>query len=394
MDLAKRMPNRMSQTKLLLYLALIISVQPVNAIAAWFEASGQAVIHHGNKQIARQNATQEAIKQALLFAGASVKSVQRMADGLLQSDRFEVRSAGEVRSIELIDELYSDGYVTVSIRADIFPQETVCKASDYQKHLVTSFFPIANKRQATPGQIYAMGEVVPQKLQSVFHEAAQHTALNQVIPQFYHFQPGIRTSQMTDLARQTNNQYVMTGEIMDVSVEMPESGGLAFWRRDLPTRQFKMALKVYDGQTGAIVWNKQYTTQGPWEFGHFETVDVESAELWQSGYGRAVLQLMSKITEDVDQALACLPAYGKILNVADERVQINIGEIAGVKRGDELTLFKLNQYYDPLGNIQFAYTLHPTTVVIEQVYPESAAARTKDGSPLANIQPNDFVARF
>ncbi|MFT5313041.1 MAG: hypothetical protein ACI8Z9_001525, partial [Paraglaciecola sp.] len=58
---------------------------PVHSI--WFEASGQAVIKNGNKEVARQRATQEAIKQALLFAGASVDSVQHMANGLLQDDR-------------------------------------------------------------------------------------------------------------------------------------------------------------------------------------------------------------------------------------------------------------------------------------------------------------------
>ena len=66
------------------------------ASAIWFEASGQAVITNGNKHLARQEATQEAIKQSLLFSGASVTSVQSMAQGLLQDDRFEVRSSGEV----------------------------------------------------------------------------------------------------------------------------------------------------------------------------------------------------------------------------------------------------------------------------------------------------------
>jgi len=94
--------------------------------AAWFQASGQAVIINGDKQLARQQATQEAIKQALLFAGASVTSVQQLTNGLLKDDRFEVRASGEVNRIELIDEIYHDDFITVSIRADVFPEAAKC----------------------------------------------------------------------------------------------------------------------------------------------------------------------------------------------------------------------------------------------------------------------------
>ena len=72
------------------------------AWAIWFEASGQAVIHNGDKKSARQLATQEAIKQALLFSGASVNSIQSLANGLLEDDRFEIRASGEVNDIQLI----------------------------------------------------------------------------------------------------------------------------------------------------------------------------------------------------------------------------------------------------------------------------------------------------
>jgi hypothetical protein len=118
----------------------LLSSFPAHSI--WFEASGQAIVHNGNKEVARQRATQEAIKQALLFAGASVDSVQHMANGLLQDDRLEIRASGEVNTIELIDEIYQDDFVTVSVRADIFPQDVKCQASDYQKKIVTTWYPL------------------------------------------------------------------------------------------------------------------------------------------------------------------------------------------------------------------------------------------------------------
>lgn len=385
---ARRMP---CLTRILPGVVLLAHLFTGSAHAVWFEATGQAAIH-GNRDIARQNATQEAIKQALLFAGASVKSVQEMTDGLLKADRLEVRSAGEVRSIELIDEIYSDGYVTVSIRADIFPQETICKAADYQKSVVTSWFPLSNRQQATDGGIFAIGKVLPAKLQGLFDQSAHHALLDNIHP----FKVNRRTSvsDITDLARMANAQYVLIGRIIDVSVEQVQSSSLAFWRSEPDIRHFAMQFHLYEGHNGSLVWEKDYVTQAPWEFDRFESVDVNSMRMWNSSYGKAILDLMANTTEDVDEVLSCKPAYGRVLHVGDERIQVNIGEREGVKAGDQLTLFQLSQYYDPKGALQFRYRLHPTHVVIEQVYADSASARSQDGSPLGNIQPNDFVARY
>ena len=44
--------------------------------AVWYETQGQSVVLNGNKVQAKHQATEEALRQAMLFAGASVRSVQ------------------------------------------------------------------------------------------------------------------------------------------------------------------------------------------------------------------------------------------------------------------------------------------------------------------------------
>ena len=92
------------------------------ANAVWYEATGQAVVRNGDKETARHAATQEALKQAMLFAGASVHSVAKLTNGLLKNEEMTIRSTGEVEQLELVDEVYSGDVITVSIRADIFPR--------------------------------------------------------------------------------------------------------------------------------------------------------------------------------------------------------------------------------------------------------------------------------
>ena len=156
-------------------LMFIISSSP--ALAVWFEATGQAVINNGEKEAARQQATQEAIKQALLFSGASVKSIQSLANGLLEDDRFEIRASGEVNNIELIDEIYHDDYVTVSIRADIFPQEALCSASDYKKNIVTTWYSIKKRQQAAVGNLYNFGKVLAEKVQEETQNYSKYSVM-------------------------------------------------------------------------------------------------------------------------------------------------------------------------------------------------------------------------
>lgn len=357
--------------------------------AVWFEATGQAAIESGNKAQARQNATQEAIKQALLFAGASIKSVQEMTNGLLQQDRFEVRSYGEVNKLELIDETYSNGVVSVSIRADIFAQDAQCDASDYQKSIATAHFPIRNRQQAAVGALYALGEVLPKKLKEHFEQSSQYAKITQIEPYY----PLNSNHVVTDISRKTNSQYVLMGEITELSMEQAPSAGLAFWRDTTPIRHFGMSVSLYNGQTGAKIIQESFNTSAKWQFDMHKEVDTQSQILWQSDYGQNLDQVLEKISQKVDEEISCLPAYGRILKVENEKLKINIGAMQGVQEGDQLTLFQLNQFQDTKNNSYFQYQLYPVKVTINQVFNDSAVAESSDGSYLGNIQPNDFVAR-
>lgn len=358
--------------------------------AVWFEASGQAVIEGGNKQVARQRATQEAIKQTLLFSGAKVSSVQQMANGLLQDDRFEIRSAGEVNSIELIDEVFQDGFITVTVRADIFAQDTKCQASDYQKSIVTTWYPLRSKQQAAAGGLYDLGRSVAEKLQSEFAHFARYSKIRQ-LEQFY-FRAQTK-EQVPQLAQKSGSQFVLLAEISDISIQQPKSSGLMFWQDNDPIRHFNLHVNLINGITGAVVLDENFNTKSSWNFDLHDSIDVNSQNFWSSAYGSNITGLLQDITQKVDESISCMPAYGRILQVNNQQLRVNIGSSQGVKQGDQLTLFQMNQFYDTLGRLHNQYQIHPAAVKVIEVYTDSAVLVSADDSPLANIQANDFVAR-
>ncbi|WP_416308141.1 flagellar assembly protein T N-terminal domain-containing protein [Neptunicella sp. SCSIO 80796] len=380
----------MTQKICLLFLLLISSTLPCQAI--WFEASGQSMVVNGNKQLARQQATQEAIKQALLFAGASVHSIQKMTNGLLQSDKLEIRASGEVDSIELINEQINGDFVTVSIRADIFPNKVQCRAADYQKSIATSWFPLRNRQQALTGNLFDFGKAVAQKLQSDFQQYAAHSNIMH-LAQFYSTTHSVSDDMVIQFADQTDSQYVMFNTITELSVDPQQSSGIKFWQDNFPQRHFGLHVSVFNGTTGEQVYNQQFNTSAVWDFPVHEQLDPASQRLWSSKFGLQVQNLLQDISSQVDEALSCLPVYGRILRVKDEQISINLGSRDGVKQGDELSLFQLEQFYDRSGNQHYQYHIHPAKLQITQVFNDTALLKPTSDELLANIQPNDFVLR-
>jgi hypothetical protein len=372
---------------------LMLLVSSHSVLAIWFEATGQAVIYNGEREAARQQATQEAIKQALLFSGASVKSIQSLTNGLLEDDRFEIRASGEVNNIELINEIYNDDYVTVSIRADIFPQDALCSASDYKKNIVTTWYNIKKRQQAAVGNLYDFGKVLAEKIQQETQNYSKYSIINRVEP--YYLSPSVQEKKTTafSLARKTDAQYVLFGEIVEFGVETSITSSLSFWRGEQSKRNLELSFSMYDGNTGEKVFQNTQNISTLWNFDPHKTIDSNSRKLWNSSFGLETEKAIQLVVQSLDEAVSCLPTYGQVLKVSGENLIINIGEHNGVKQGDKLTLFQMNQFYDAQNFPHRQYQLHPEEVMVRQVFSETAVVASVTGAHLANIQPNDFVAR-
>ncbi len=371
---------------------VLITVSPLrSAYAMWFEASGKATIHDGNKDLAREMATQDAIKQALLFSGASVTSVQQMANGLLKDDRFEITANGEVNNIELIDETYHDNYVSVRIRADIFPKNNQCKAADYQKNIVTTWFPIKHKDQATPNNLYDLGKAMSDQFRHQFAQYGRNSHINRIHPGYLEVERASTTANVIQLAREYNSQYVLFAEIEDISLDDKETNSwswLATQKRNLAIR-----FQLMDGTTGAYVTGNQYQIQPVWEFDKFKKLDVDSQTFWKSAFGEQTRKLLQNMVFEIDDLIACQPAYARVLQVQRNQLLINMGQNQGVEKDDKLTLFQLQQYYSGMGRPQYRYSLSPYKLRVAEVYSDSALVIPMDDEILSNIQPNDFVTR-
>ncbi len=96
-------------TPVKLLLPALLGLYQLPAQAQWYETTGRAPIRQGDEATARAQATEDAVKRALLFAGVSVRSVQQVTDGLLTQESLQVESSGEVQNVQLVTEATRDG---------------------------------------------------------------------------------------------------------------------------------------------------------------------------------------------------------------------------------------------------------------------------------------------
>jgi hypothetical protein len=382
-------------------LCLYLITFSCSTFGQWYESKGVAVIKNGDNKTAKTQAMQNALKKALLVAGASVSSVRQVVNGLLTQDEINIRASGNINSFELINEIYTDDLVSVTIRADIFPQEKKCFASDYRKSMLLTRSNLLFREQANIGKVYNLDKSLVEKLASQIGQEGLYLDTKLALQSKTEFSRLNNTLQMEaikslamSLASMTDTQYIFFSEIQDISLATGEENGWQFWQEDIFERQFSLALYIHDGINGERIYEKQYQGSAPWDFTKRARVDVNSANFWQSAYGNNIEQLLSEVVTDIDENMMCQPTRGKIVQINGNKVTINLGKRHGVKVGDEFSLLHLNNFTSDDRNSYAGFSISPYKVTVSSVTNDNASATTSDDHILGNIQRNDLAVRY
>jgi len=365
------------------------------ANAQWLESKGQARILNNNVEIARNDAVQDALRQALLVAGARVSSIQEISNGLLTADRFEVRTQGSVRDIQLLNELHKNGYVTVTIRADIVRDIDQCSAAQLTKTLVLTEFPLVKRSQAANGAIFELGKYAARQLHQQINNLNGVTRITQLLPLQQQWQQGqqpIGDSPYITLANASNAQYVLTAQITDLSVDQVQSKWLGL-SNETPLRQFSLNVFLYDGANGEQVWNKQYSTMAPWLYERQAQVDVGANSFWQSTYGVAINGQLSQVAADIDDKLSCEAISGQIVKASSDQFTINLGREHGINAGDLLTVLHQGSFVDLDGIVRQTQQISDAKLKVVQLGRYHLVAQPLNNALAGGIQIRDRIIK-
>jgi len=389
-----------SYSTLILTLLFCLSFTCFNACGQWYEVQGHANMKKNSLEVARTIATENALKKALLIAGASVSSVQQVVNGLLTQDNISIRASGSVNSIELVDELHSDNTISVTIRADIFPQNKACYALDLKKSILFTKAKLTQREHANMGEIYGIDTALIKKINRKIKDHSNYLHAKLLLKSttaFSRLNQSLNNEKIKQLAislaSNSDSQYVLFTEINDLSLTEQRANSWQIWQQATYPRNFHFTLYLYNGLTGELAWQQNYQSSSVWDFSKRRTVDVNSSVFWQSDYGLMVNELVERAVTDIDKNIMCEQSKGKILAVAGNQVVINLGRYHGVKIGDEFSLLHLDNFIADNGKQYIRYNVSPYKVKVTMLTKQSANAITIDNSLLGNIQQNDLAIR-
>jgi hypothetical protein len=367
----------------------------------WYETQGHARTNDTSVELARTKAIENALKKALLVSGASVSSVQQVVNGLLTKDQINIRASGSVNSIELVDEIHSDNLITVTIRADIFPQDKKCFAVNFKKSLLITRSHLLQREQANVGQIYLIDKAVMHKLRAQLNQQSVFIKTSSILnnkTDFSRLNNSLQSdeiSQLTQsLSESTDSQYIMFSEISNLSFDKQATNSWLFWQQGVYPRNFAINFYLYNGLNGELVWQENYQNTAPWTFTKRSKVDVNGTIFWQSDYGVMIERMLDKVVKDIDENIMCEPSRGKIIQVRGNQVTINLGRDHGLKIGDEFSLLHSTNFTNNSGKSYAGFNVSPHKVKVTKLTRQTATAITPDGRLFGNIQVNDLAVRY
>ena len=368
-------------------LSLILLAGAANA--QWYETTGQATIRNGDTAAARAQATEDAVKRALLFAGVSVRSVQQVTDGLLTQESLQVKSYGEIQQVQLVTERETNGIFEVTIRADIFPSEPACPTMAYKKKLLVTPFKLKLPEQAVVGELFELGKVSSKvfsdKLRDISQSSWPQMFANPVTG------PVLTHRERQAIQQQYGARYLLSATLDDVSLGGTSGTNWQFWSDADRERYFNLELQLYDLTGERIVFEQQYQTSAVWSVRKSTKLDPQYQRFWQTPYGKAAERILDAAVMDVEEAIRCEPLLADVTQIRAHQVLLNIGAAHGVKIGDTFQLVHRRELNDHFGKAQQLLAVTPLLVTVTQLSQESAWAESVDNELLSNIQVGDIA---
>lgn len=372
--------------------AVLLFCGSVNA--QWFQSSGEAIIVNDDTQNARDKALKKAVKDALLFSGGTISSLQQVSNGVLIKNKLILNSEGEIKALSILTEEQKNNKIYVKIKVNIEPPEHVCLGHAYPKSVSIARFKLNNPEHAVDGNVHAINQQVTNTLYNQLKLSPQSINIRHFVDipvklgEKYNDQS--LTETLRALAAQTDSQYIIYGEINDLSVKFASKNSMTYWISN-PSRHFYLTIYLYDALQGRLLTSKQYRTQAPWQYGKHESADLHSKLFWQKEYGQAILATLDDVNIDLEKQLQCQQPIAKIISVHNNSVQINLGKRNGIKKGNLLSLSYSSNYKDQFGIERNSESQSQDAMKVINVYETSAILRTVDNYPLGNIQINDLA---
>ncbi|PSV39319.1 flagellar basal-body protein [Photobacterium sp. GB-27] len=353
--------------------------------AQWVEVTGEAVILE-SEETARVNALEDAVYQAMKHAGGEIATLPSLKPYFAESKQQYRFSGNEIRNVTVLEQKKAGGKMYVTSRIDIYPSAKSCHKTQYKKGILLGSFSITEPQQAAMGSVYKIGTDFASMLGKQIQKRSQSFIVTGKTTVPF---SATQASAMTMLAEDHDAQYLIGGEITDLTATLDEK----LVKKDQVNRQFAVSLEIMDGKTGEIIYQNSYREIGLWPFSRSSHVDTKSARFWVSPYGQSIQRISQNMMLDIESALSCRASLPEIINIHNNVAQMNVGRIHGVKQGDKLKLWHSAGFIDQKGIPRNRMVDTKISLTVDRVYEKSAELIVNQPELAASIQPGDLLTK-
>lgn len=367
------------------------------SLATWYQGQASQNIRLKNYEKVRTATIKQAIANAAMQGQSYIQAEDIMLDGLLQSSKTVLRSKGQIRRVEVIEEYVNDSVLTVIVRADIEPMRN-CEKDHYAKNLINTQFTLKDPVQASVGALFNLGRQTSKRFQHQLN-AQPKVRVKANLAQAIFTDNQQESSNNIDhnlsqlgnhLALKYASQYILFGYIRDISLFEQVKDEILYVQVQL-RRNFTIQVYLYDAIRNHLLINKSYHGEAKWDYPIHHQVDTNNSEFWRNDYGRAVLHTINNAVTDINDQLTCQQSLAQIIDHYDNQVVINIGENQGVKVGDEFDLIRLLRRQGADGTTRVLLSEdESTTLSVSQVNKNSAILDNE----AQNFQPERHILNF
>ncbi len=401
--------RRLSATFCLL---LILSLLPPLAVAKTVVAQGQAVIEDDNIIAARARAYEEALRQAALTTGVQVYSRTAMDTAGNINDSLQLRTTQYIDSSEIIRESIIGNIITVTVEAQIGSDNEACDfpAANYRKKIAATRFSVLHPEHIGITDFYGfetgIGAYILQLLKQsdnfVTRNASHLTLYNDPTQAPYIAQQTIaENTLLTEIAENTGVQYVISGVIRDLSVELesdrlgvpaqgmpdlseyfPSIKSFLGYQRRARKRHLSIEFYLHDTLTGELLSQNHYAqTIEDYYAIPDQAIPFGSQHFFQTRFGQLFDEIIRKETAHIQKVLNCRPFTMRVIDEKDGKLYLDAGTSNRVRAGDILTIYipdKPGEIFGVKGKSD-QFGMPKTTIRIEKVYPAYAVGVPENG---------------
>ena len=382
---------------------LFLSFSSVS-FAVSIDAVGEAVIYDNDIADARYRATQQAIKQAVLESGSRVKVSDEMTNGEVTSN-VAIRSSGRVQRAKILSEEQNGNFLKVVARIEV-TEDSQCSTgptSYYRKTVGVTGFELQVPQQAQLGAINNIARELPKHLADEINKQGYLKALTAtniaIYPDLINAPSSTNydgsLTNLTRISEQLGVQYIISGVIRDIGELYQRRPNDKTNTEALPNedkeRNFVVDIYLYDGFSGALLFEHRYSEIGKWDIADNRRVGFGSAKFWTINYGKVVQQALKESALDTSEQLRCQPFIANIFRTEGNRIHIAAGSIAGIKPGDTFNVYRRYEVFNQLQSAQTQLNNANISVTIKQVQPNFSVGELVVDSHILNVQQQDVV---